>query len=104
MEPLFLQLGIDYYLPHLTFKGLVGLTASPTVTASASTGWNDLTLGGQAVFDTAKDDSLTAWTAGVGKPLPACFSFLLSLTAFRGGRHSKGTPYKEKFPAPLMDA
>ena len=47
-------------------KGLVGLTASPTVTASASTGWNDLTLGGQATFDTAKDESLTAWTAGVG--------------------------------------
>lgn len=60
------KLGIDYYLPHLTMKGLVGLTASPTVTASASTGWNDLTLGGQATFDTAKDESLTAWTAGVG--------------------------------------
>lgn len=62
-----LQLGVDYYLPHLTFKSLVGLTASPTVVASASTGWNDLTLGGQATFDTAKDESLTTWTAGVGE-------------------------------------
>lgn len=62
-----LQLGIDYYLPHITIKSLIGLTAAPTVTTSISTGWNDLAFGGQATFDTAKDDSLTTWTAGVGE-------------------------------------
>ena len=64
-----MQLGIDYYLPHLTIKGLVGLTASPTVTASASTGWNDLTFGAQATFETSRDEPLTAWTAGIGESL-----------------------------------
>ena len=61
-----LQLGVDYYLPHLTLKTLVGLTAAPTVNVAATTGWNDLVLGGTATFDVAKNNNLTAWTAGVG--------------------------------------
>ena len=64
-----LQLSIEYYLPHVTAKALVGLTASPTINASLSTGWNDLTLGTNFTVDTAKNNSLTNWTAGVGEPL-----------------------------------
>jgi voltage-dependent anion channel protein 2 len=60
------KLGVDYYLPHLTLKSVFGLTAQPTVNISASSGWNDLTFGGLATFDTAKDNNLTNWTAGVG--------------------------------------
>jgi voltage-dependent anion channel protein 2 len=61
-----LKLSIEYYLPHVTAKALVGLTASPTINASLSTGWNDLTLGTNFTVDTAKNNSLTNWTAGVG--------------------------------------
>jgi voltage-dependent anion channel protein 2 len=60
------KLGIDYTLPHLTLKSTVGLTAAPAVDISATSGYNDVVFGGLATFDTAKNNSLTKWTLGVG--------------------------------------
>jgi hypothetical protein len=69
-----LQATIDYYLPHVTFKTLIGVTSAPVVTQSVTTGWNDLTFGGQVRYDSAKNDGLIDWSAAVGEPpLPPLF-------------------------------
>ena len=65
-----MQLGIDYTLPHLTLKSLVGLTAAPAVDIAATSGYKDVVFGGLATFDTAKNNSLTKWSLGVGKCFP----------------------------------
>lgn len=57
---------IDYYLPHLTFKSIIGVTSAPVVNTFVTTGWNDLTFGGQALYDTAKNDGLVSWSAAIG--------------------------------------
>ena len=61
-----LQLNLEYYLPHITVKSLVGLTPSPTANTSVSAGYNDFTFGGNFTLDTAKNEPLTHWTVGAG--------------------------------------
>lgn len=58
-------LGIDYAIPHLTVKTLVGLTSSPKVTVAATTGFKGAVLGGEAAYDTAKGN-ITKYTVGLG--------------------------------------
>lgn len=57
---------IDYYLPHLTIKALVGVTSAPVVTASVTSGWNELTFGAQALYDSAKNENVQDWSAAIG--------------------------------------
>lgn len=61
-----LQLSLEYYLPHITVKALVGLNPSPTVNTAVSAGYNDFTFGGNFTVDTAKNDALTTYTVGAG--------------------------------------
>ena len=57
------QLGLDYVVPHLHAKALIGLNGAPKVDLAATTGFKDGALGAQAAYDTAKG-ALTAWSVG----------------------------------------
>ena len=65
---MWMQATIDYYLPHLTFKSLINVSSAPVINASVTTGWNDLTFGGQGTFDTAKNETVESWSAAIGEP------------------------------------
>lgn len=73
-----LQVLADYSVPHLTLKTGVGLTSQPKVDVAFTTGYKDVIFGGEATYDSAKND-LTKWSAGVGKaPAPCPMSWLTS--------------------------
>ena len=63
------QLGLDYVVPHLHAKALIGLNATPKVDVAATTGVRDGALGVQAAYDTAKG-ALTAWSVGSSRTRP----------------------------------
>ena len=66
--PLCAQVGIDYILPHLTVNGSFSLTSSPVIEVAATTGRSDFFAGGQATFNSSRNE-VTAWTAGAGGPV-----------------------------------
>jgi hypothetical protein len=55
----------DYSIPHLTLKSAVGLTNQPKVDLAATTGYKDVVVGGDATYDSSKND-ITKWSAGIG--------------------------------------
>ena len=57
------QLGLDYVVPHLHAKALIGLTSTPRVDLAATTGARDGALGVSGTYDSAKG-ALTAWSIG----------------------------------------
>lgn len=59
------KLLLDYAVPNLTLKAVVGLTAQPKVDLVASTGRLSYLLGGSAQYDTATA-SVTTWSFGGG--------------------------------------
>jgi len=59
------KVSADYVVPHLTVKTVVGLTQNPKIDLQATTGYKDCIFGGEATFDTNKQD-VTKWSAGVG--------------------------------------
>lgn len=64
-DPDTLKVAVDYSVPHLTLKSLVSLAAAPKVDLAATTGYEGVTVGGTASFDSGKS-AITKWTAGVG--------------------------------------
>ena len=62
---------MDYVLPHLTVNGAVSLTSSPIIDIAATTGRADVFGGGQATFDSSKNE-ITAWTLGAGARVTRC--------------------------------
>lgn len=64
-DPDTLKVAVDYALPHLTLKSLVSLAAAPKVDLAATTGYEGVTVGGTASFDSGKS-AITKWTAGIG--------------------------------------
>lgn len=59
------KLQLDYSIPHVTLKTSSTLTAAPKVDVAASTGFEGVTVGGEASYDTAKA-AVTKWTVGLG--------------------------------------
>eukprot|EP00891_Asterochloris_glomerata_P009541 jgi/Astpho2/9541/Aster-03826 len=67
------KLALDYSAPYFTLKSKLGLTNSPKLDISASTGKDGfgidgkevVVVGGDATYDTNKAD-VTAWSAGLG--------------------------------------
>lgn len=58
-----LQLSVDYSVPHVTLKTTVGLTQNPRVIVAATTGQRGVVAGAEATYDTGKGN-ITAWNAG----------------------------------------
>ncbi|KAL4434099.1 hypothetical protein ABPG75_000540 [Micractinium tetrahymenae] len=57
---------VDYTaLPHVNARAAATLTAAPKLDVAVTTGFNDLTVGGEASYDTAKS-AITKWTVGAG--------------------------------------
>ncbi|PSC73090.1 voltage-dependent anion-selective channel [Micractinium conductrix] len=52
-------------IPHIHATAAATLTAAPKVDVAATTGFGDVTAGGEASYDTAKS-AITKWTVGVG--------------------------------------
>jgi voltage-dependent anion channel protein 2 len=61
----FVQLTLDYAVPHLNTKTVIGLTSSPALNFSATTGANGVVAGADVAYDTAKS-ALTKWSLGLG--------------------------------------
>lgn len=53
-DPASAKLGLEYAMPYLSLKSTVGLTATPVLDVAASTGYQNIVLGGEASYDTAK--------------------------------------------------
>lgn len=60
---LFMQLSVDYSVPHVTLKTTVGLTQNPRVVVAATTGQRGVVAGAEVTYDTGKGN-ITAWNAG----------------------------------------
>ena len=56
---------LDYAVPNLTLKAIVGLTAQPKMDLVASTGRSGYLLGGSAQYDTATAN-VSTWSVGAG--------------------------------------
>lgn len=57
---------VDYTaLPHVNARAAATLTAAPKLDVAATTGFNDLTVGGEASYDTATS-AITKWVVGAG--------------------------------------
>jgi voltage-dependent anion channel protein 2 len=67
------SLSLDYAIPHLTLKSVVGLTNTPKIDVSASTGrasgLNNTVIGGEVAYDTEKS-AITKWSVGAGYNAP----------------------------------
>jgi voltage-dependent anion channel protein 2 len=59
------KLALEYVLPHLTLKSIVGLTNTPRIDVQATTGYEGITFGVDTSYDTAKGQ-VTSWKAGAG--------------------------------------
>lgn len=59
------KLSVDYANTHANLKSSVTLTAAPKVDVAATTGFEGVTVGGEASYDTAKS-AVTKWTVGLG--------------------------------------
>lgn len=59
------KLAVDYSVPYLTLKSAVGMTASPKVDVSATTGYEGTVLGGDLGYDTNKG-AITRWSVAAG--------------------------------------
>lgn len=59
------KLTLDYAVPHLNTKTVIGLTSSPALNFSATTGANGVVAGADVAYDTAKS-ALTKWSLGLG--------------------------------------
>ncbi len=64
------KLGLEYSMPYIALKSTVGLTATPVVDIAASTGYQNVLLGGSASYDTSKS-ALTKYELALGE-LPPC--------------------------------
>jgi voltage-dependent anion channel protein 2 len=56
---------VGYKLPYISLLGSMGLTAQPKVTLAATTGKNNVVVGGEATYDT-RTAAVTKWHAGAG--------------------------------------
>ncbi|KXZ46183.1 hypothetical protein GPECTOR_46g252 [Gonium pectorale] len=65
LDPSTAKLTLDYSMPYLALKSTLGLTATPVVDVAASTGYQNVVLGGEASYDTAKS-ALTKYNFAVG--------------------------------------
>lgn len=63
------KLGLDYLRPHLTAKATVGLSATPKVELSATSGVRDVAFGVSGAYDAAKG-AVSAWSAGASLTRP----------------------------------
>jgi len=63
------KLGLDYLRPHLTAKATVGLSSTPKVELSATSGVKDVAFGLSGAYDSAKG-SVSAWSAGASLTRP----------------------------------
>jgi len=58
------KLTLDYSVPHLTTKTVIGLSTSPSVQVSAATGTKNTIIGVDTTYMTGK--GLTKWAVGAG--------------------------------------
>ena len=59
------QIDVGYKLPYISLLGSMGLTAQPKVVLAATTGKNNVVVGGEATYDT-RTAAVTKWHAGAG--------------------------------------
>jgi hypothetical protein len=55
---------LDYSVPHLTTKTVIGLSTSPTIQISASTGTKNTIIGVDGVY--CVSNGLSKWSVGAG--------------------------------------
>jgi voltage-dependent anion channel protein 2 len=53
-DPASAKAGLEYAFPYLSLKSTVSLSSTPVVDASATTGYKNVLVGGEAAFDSAK--------------------------------------------------
>lgn len=63
------KLGLDYVRPHLTAKANVGISSTPKVELSATSGVKDVAFGASAAYDSAKG-AVSTWSAGASLTRP----------------------------------
>lgn len=63
------KLGLEYTMPYLALKTTLGLTPNPLVDVAASTGYQNVLLGGTLVYDT-KSSALTKYEVALGYHAP----------------------------------
>mmetsp|Transcript_24169 Transcript_24169/g.61952 ORF Transcript_24169/g.61952 Transcript_24169/m.61952 type:complete len:275 (+) Transcript_24169:95-919(+) len=59
------KLTLDYAMPHLNTKTVIGLTSSPLLNLTATTGSSGAIMGGDVAYDTGKS-AITKWSVGAG--------------------------------------